>query len=184
MGYTEKSIAAWLARFTFNRKCLVVLPNCLWTGYECDLFAVTSNLRIIDVEIKISRADLKLDAAKDKWFHAWDWKIDGPYPKQGTERKCRPRQWPQKVWKHYYCMPEKIWSPVLFDCIAPVSGVLLIREREQIGDWYIRCARPAKPNRDADRLSAEAAIDIARLASLRMWDAYDAVEKSAARLAA
>ncbi len=175
MKASERQIAAWLARFTFNNKCLVVLPNCLWTGHECDLFAVTSNLRIIDVEIKISRADLKADAAKDKWYHSWDWKIDGAW-QNGSKARRRPRPWPQKVWKHYYCLPESIWKPELLDAIAPVSGVLLIRERDT--DWYIRCERPAKPNRDAEKLSAEDAIDIARLASLRMWDAYAGAEKS------
>lgn len=63
MKWTEKTIARALAQQTFNRKYLVVVPNCNWTGYEADILAVTENLRLIDVEIKISRADLKADAS-------------------------------------------------------------------------------------------------------------------------
>lgn len=181
MKWTEKNIAAHLARFTFNRKCLVVLPNCLWTGYECDLLAVTRDLRIIDVEVKISRADFRADAAKDKWFHSWNWREDGPY----DETKRKAREWPRRVWKHYYCLPEAIWTPALLDSAPPASGILLIREREaKHGGSYIRCERMAKPCRDAEKITAADAIDIARLASLRMWDAYDAAENSNKALAA
>lgn len=166
MKWTEKSIAAFLARFTFAHKHLLLLPNCSWPGSECDLLGVTPNLRIIDIEIKISRSDLRADAKKDKWFHNWDWKIDGPWGTQSPESR-RKREWPAKVWKHYYVMPKEIWTPELLRDIQPISGVLLL------GDRHITCERAAKPCRDAEKISAEDAIDIARLASLRMWDAYD-----------
>ncbi len=182
MRFTEKTIAAFLARHTFSGRYLVVVPNCIWTGHECDLLVVTGNLRIIDVEIKISRADLKADAAKDKWFHAWDWKIDGPWPRQGEKRAHRPRQWPMRVWKHYYCMPAEIWKPGLLPNQA-MSGVLLIREHPHTHELTIGCERAAKPCRDAEKISADDAIDIARLASLRMWDAYQALDKNAAYIA-
>lgn len=50
--WNERKIATLLATRFFNNKYLVVVPNCNWTGYECDLLAVTENLRIIDIEIK------------------------------------------------------------------------------------------------------------------------------------
>lgn len=166
--WTEQQIAAHLARFTFQRKHLVV-PNCNWTGNECDLLVVAPNLRIIDVEIKISRADLKADADKDKWWHSFDRMIDGPYPRMDESRKPRrPREWPPRVWKHYYCMPKEIWKPELLRCISPVSGVLLV------GNQMIWSERRAKCNRDAKPIDAEDAIDIARLAGLRMWAAFAA----------
>lgn len=184
--WSERSIATFLARFTFDRKHLVIVPNCSWPGSECDLLVVTPNLRVIDVEIKISRADLKADAKKDKWFHAWDWKIDGPYPTQGSKWNCRPRQWPRSVWKHYYCLPAEIWKPELLECIAPTSGVLLIYDNPNGSNYKPRspfkiiCERPAKPCRDAQKICAEDAIDIARLASLRMWDTYETCDRLAA----
>lgn len=67
--WSESNIARALALQVFARKYLVMVPNCNWTGYECDLLAVAPDLRIVDIEVKISRADLKADAKKDKWWH-------------------------------------------------------------------------------------------------------------------
>lgn len=167
--WSENLIAATLARGTFACKHLVIVPRCGWPGSECDLLVVTPNLRVIDVEIKISRADLKADAKKDKWYHNWDWKTDGTYTGQKGKRG---RQWPHRVWKHYYCLPRDIWDAKLIDSLpSPASGVLLMFEDKSSGDFRIKIERMAKPDRQADSISAEDAIDIARLASLRMWDA-------------
>jgi len=170
MKWSERQIAGYLARITFQRKHLIV-PNCNWTGNECDLLVVTPNLRIIDVEIKISRADLRADAAKDKWWHPRPWRRHGEPQPQRT-----PRVWPPRVWKHFYCLPKEIWTPELFVGMAPVSGVLLIRDAGP-GVFHISCVRKSRPNRDAEKIDAEDAIDIARLAGLRMWDAYAEVDR-------
>ena len=166
--WSENTIAAGLARQIFSRKHLVVVPNCSWPGSECDLLVVTPNLRVIDVEIKISRADLKADARKDKWYHSWDWRRDGNY-----DRALRkPRQWPHRVWKHYYALPRHLWDTALLSSLpSPNSGVLLLYPDKHDGGLCIRVERQAKPDRQADKISPEDAIDIARLASLRMWDA-------------
>lgn len=172
--WSERRIAAALARQTFQKRSLVIVPNCTWTGHECDLLVITADLRVIDVEVKISRADLRADAAKDKWFHGWNWRVDGP-DRSGHDQRRR-RQWPRRVWKHYYAMPRPIWDASLFDCLpSTTSGVLLMSLRA--GAVYVTCERRATPCRDADRLDAADAVDIARLASLRMWDAYDAVDR-------
>lgn len=182
MKWSERRIAAFLARVTFRHKCLVMVPNCSWPGNECDLLVLTTNLRVIDVEIKISRADLKADAKKDKWFHAWDWRIDGPLGRDGERRR---RAWPRNVWKHYYAMPKDIWKPELLDVIPATSGVLLMFEHGHERRLMITVERMAKPNRDCGRVSAEDAVDIARLASFRMWDAYETIERlTAERMAA
>jgi hypothetical protein len=99
---------------TFQRQALILVPECNWTGHECDLLVVHKSMRIIDVEIKISRADFKRDAAKDKWWHripveeararGLDW---------WTHREHD--DWPRKVWKHYFAMPREIWKPELAD---------------------------------------------------------------------
>lgn len=171
--WTERSIAGYLARVVFERRHLVMVPNCQWPGSECDLLVVTTNLRLIDVEIKISRADLKADARKDKWFHHWDWKIDGPY-RIDNRAERRPRQWPARIWKHYYCLPRAIWKDELFGCINAGSGLLLIQDADN--GSLVQCVRRAKPDRNADRISTESVMDIARLASLRMWDAYETLD--------
>ena len=77
------------------------------------------------------------------------------------------------VWKHYYCVPRDIWDDSLFACLpSKASGVLLIDDKGLRESMRIECVRRAKPNRDAARLELGDVMNIARLANLRMWDAY------------
>lgn len=166
MAWSEGKIARAIALQTLARKCVVLVDRCNWTGHECDVLAVTTDLRIIDVEVKISRSDLKADARKDKWWHhqGWAWNQPRPAP--------IPREWPPKVWKHYYALPGELWDDALFDALpSKRSGVLLVRE---LGNKSIEvsCRRRATPNKEATKLTPAQAVDVARLANLRMWDAY------------
>jgi hypothetical protein len=195
--WSENSIAAALARQTFNRNAIVLVPNCIWTGYECDLLVVTKDLRVIDVEVKISRADLKKDAGKSKWWHE---KFIGYGPEEvlrdsegrymGVRQQSMydrtPRVWPPKVWKHYYAAPADIWDDSLLECLpSPASGVILLEARTPLHSPPVLAAvaRRATPNRDADKLTPAQAIDVARLANLRYWAAAEAAERSDAALA-
>lgn len=173
--WTETRIATVLARNTFRRQ-LVVVPNCLWTGHECDLLVVTERCMLIDVEVKISRADLKADAKKEKW---WENRSHFEFrhsvgAAEGPPAPRMRREWPPKVWKHYYAMPREIWSPDLLTTLgSPASGVILLgseRYRDQL-DCYVE-KRP-KPNTGAEPISGPALVDICRLASVRMWSAFD-----------
>ncbi len=175
--------SAWIMRYlvqhTFQRKGLLIVPETYWAGSECDLLLVTENLRIIDIEIKISRADFKRDQFKDKWYHSWDYQIDGPWlPRSNaSQRNQRKREFPRKVWKHYFAMPATIWKPeMVSDLPSPVCGVILLHKKDDRVWWEVE--RKAKPNKDAEKISAESAIDLARLASLRMWDALIRLEDS------
>lgn len=201
MTWSETAIARALVRQTFNRKYLVVVPNCNWTGHECDLLVVTENLRIIDVEIKISRADLKADAKKEKWWcrerigswpsvtmlrhSAWSNDLRVESIARRARYKSTPKDWPSKVWKHYYALPKEIWHPDLLAALpSSQSGVLLLDRdgypRPVGQSMRVECVRRATPNRDAQPISPAAAVDIARLASLRMWDAYARLDKRGA----
>lgn len=170
MAWSEGKIARAIALQTLARKCVVLVDRCNWTGHECDVLAVTTDLRIIDVEVKISRADFKADAKKDKWWHrpgSW-WHDNQPAPTH--------RAWPPKVWKHYVAMPSELWDAALFEFMpSPASGLLLVREqRNSTTPVAVHCERRATPNKDAGKLTPAQAVDIARLANLRMWDAYKA----------
>ncbi len=164
-------IAGVIARQTLASKCVVLVDNCNWTGHECDVLGVTMDLRIIDVEVKISRADLKADAGKDKWWHR-----GGSWRAWAGETRPAPvaREWPPKVWKHYYAMPADIWRDDLIASLpSSKSGVLLFSQKNApCAPVVVRCHRRATPCRDATRLSEANAMNIARLANLRMWDAY------------
>lgn len=174
VAWNEHTIARAVALQTLARKCVVLVDNCNWTGNECDVLAVTNDLRIIDVEVKISRADLKADAKKDKWWHrsygAWD------HVRRTQEMISTAQVHPRKVWKHYYAMPADIWKPELLDCLpSPASGVLLLRpQRSTSVPFAIHVERRASPRKDAERLKPAEVMDIARLANLRMWEAYRA----------
>lgn len=180
MKWTETGIARALAQQHFKRRYLCLVPNCNWTGHECDMLAVTENLRIVDVEIKISRADLKADAKKEKWWsRAYNWPFisRGSYAsyQHGAPAPDRRLSHPMKVWKHYYAMPAEIWKDELFDSLgSPESGVLLLFGDKDL--VRIQVKRRAKPAKGADVLTPAQAIDIARLASLRMWDSYARIE--------
>lgn len=177
MTWSEGMIAAAIARQTLASRCVVLVDRCNWTGHECDVLGVTTDLRIIDVEVKISRADLRADARKDKWWQrppgSWQ---DG--------RWVRPdhiaREHPPRVWKHYYAMPAEIWTPDLVECLpSPASGVLLLRHLDPPHPpIVVSCERRAKPDREATRLTPEQVMNIARLANLRMWDAYQRAESA------
>jgi hypothetical protein len=179
--WSEGKIARAIALQTLARKCIVLVDRCNWTGHECDVLGVTTDLRLIDVEVKISRADFKVDAKKEKWWHRlsysealarglttrghWD-------PHQHGTR----RDWPPKVWKHYVAMPAELWDAALFEFMpSPASGLLLVREqRNSATPIAVHCERRALPNKDAQKLNPAQAVDIARLANLRMWEAYKA----------
>lgn len=181
--WNERLIAGEISRQTLARKCVVLVDNCSWTGHECDVLGITTDLRIIDVEVKISRADLKADARKDKWWYrlSYDEKIAAGIDPQDHDawwKAGRAVEWPRKVWKHYYAMPAEIWKPELLDALpSPKSGVLLLRRQERGFPVVVQCERRAIPNKDADRLQLPQVMDVARLANLRMWDAYRDVER-------
>jgi len=183
MTWNERSIARAISLQTLQRRCVLLVDNCNWTGHECDVLGVTLDLRIIDIEIKISRADLKADAKKEKWWHrAYNWPFQNY--QHGAPAPDLRLIHPVKVWKHYYAMPAEIWKPDLVDCLAsPASGILLLSQ----GNGYtsngtpavtVRSQRRAVPNRNADRLKPEQVMDIARLANLRMWESYMRADKT------
>lgn len=174
-AWSEGRIARSISRQVLDRKCVVLVDRCTWTGHECDVLAVTTDLRVIDVEVKISRSDFKADAAKDKWWHQPSWRWNQPRPDR------LHRDWPPRVWKHYIAIPADVWKDSLYEFMpSPASGLLLVRDQGANNPLGIHCARRAKPNKDAQRLTPEQAMDIARLANLRMWDAYERLEAKAA----
>jgi hypothetical protein len=155
-----------LARDVFFRHALLV-DRCNWTGSECDLLIVTGNRYLIDVEIKISRADFNRDAKKEKWFR---------YPTALGDGKTRV-QFPEKIWKHYFAMPAEIWNDeMMFKMPSTRSGILLLHRN---ADGRIRATvrERASINPDAEKLQPEQCLNIARLANMRMWNAYETLRR-------
>jgi hypothetical protein len=169
MKWTAREIARSLTYQVFNHRHLIVVPNTYWPGSETDLLLVRTDLRLMDVEIKISRSDLKADAKKEKWFD-----MASAWP-MGTSRPVTPRTHPRRIWKHYYALPQSIWTDELLTVIQPASGIIIMTDHKTHPGCYLK--RQAKPSKDAERISAEDLADIARMQSGRMWDAFDEVDR-------
>lgn len=179
MKWTEAVVARALCRQTLQRRCIVLVDRCNWTGHEADVLGVTMDGRLIDVEIKVSRADLRADAGKAKWWRQAGWREVGEPNQWGYRARESVRErveWPPRVWKHYYCVPRDLWDDALFAALpSSKSGVLVIADGQH--GPVIGCRRRATPYRDAQKLRPEQILDVARLANLRMWDAYERVER-------
>lgn len=163
MKWSEGRIASCLARSLFEFEHIVLVPNCTWPGSECDLLIVTRDQRVIDIEIKIDRADFKADKAKDKW-------------------KCfqySGNRYVKTVWKHYYAMPAEVWKEGFEEHLPrPECGVVLLYNDERTPSGIrAQIIRRAIPNRKASRISSEDIVSIARLANIRMWEALDKLRR-------
>lgn len=167
-GWTAALIASHLNQLPAIATKLLVVPCCYWAGHEADLLVIENKLRIVDIEIKISRADLKADMAKDKWYRR------RPWSQRHKDRRRMP--WPEKVWKHYYAMPKEIWTPDLEAHIPEQSGVILVSHLQGLQrragtepKAYAEVKRRAVPNKDAKPISQADVFNLARLENLRYW---------------
>lgn len=142
--FTESQISTAIGRYYLQGKHLIAVNNFYWTGYECDIFAITKGLRPIEFEIKTSRKDFLDDAKKAKW------------------------QRPITVWKHYYIMPYHIYKADLLEALPhPNSGILLLT---RIGDnIYISERKKAIANNNVKLVDAKQMVDICRLITARYW---------------
>lgn len=170
--WTEATVSTYVQRSVFEN-ALVVCDRTSWTGYECDLLVVHRTLRLIDVEVKISRSDFKADAKKAKWWSAVPWKkrIYMPADTFLAPGFTRGHLWPDKVWKHYFALPKEVWDDKLLETCSPASGIILLSHTKG-GFPQHEIRRKATPCRAAQPITASQCLDIARLCSLRMWQAY------------
>lgn len=167
-NYNERDIARYLAMYVYKNKSIIVLPNTYFTGNECDILVVHSNLKLIDIEIKVSRADFKADINKDKWWMSGDLIPDELNPNRKIREK-KLREWPRKTWKHYYCMPHEIWKESLEEFLpSSRSGIMLIK-KDRVTGFKITILKNAKPNPKAKIIEIEDVFNIARLSGIRMW---------------
>lgn len=121
----------------------VIVPNVSWGmfRYELDLCVLNHrSLYAYEVEIKVSKSDLKRDAKK---WHGHDWNYN--------LIRCL-----------YFAMPEK-----MLDCIEFVperAGILLVDPK-----GHVTTVREPKPNPAAKKWTYEQAYRLARLGTMRVW---------------
>lgn len=195
---TESAIAHHLAMVHWSGRHLAMIRNChAAAGHESDLLVVNEKRRVIDIEIKISRADFKADAKKTKWReslsaheaaltpgsietdHEQAFSFRGQKDLRRWKTYHVPLLYPKNVWKHYFCMPADIWDDDLIEYLpSPASGVMLVHHADGRIWGSVKTIRPAKANPDFKILTSDQILNIARLCTIRMWAMSEKLRES------
>lgn len=142
-----------VARF-FNIRMNLSVPNISWGMglHECDLLICTVRDYFIEVEIKVSKADLKAD--KKKNHHHFSTKIR----------------------RLYFALPKKMLEKDGVEELIPSwAGIISVGESE-VGN-YTKIERKAKINPNAMPLTLTEKYEFARLGTLRIWDLKQRLQK-------
>ncbi len=131
----------------------VIVPRVYWgrTEYhECDLLMVSAAGYLTEIEIKVSKADLKRDAKK-------------PHRHRSNEIK-----------RLFFALPEYLESDDCIDLVPERAGIILVRPMAMDSiraGWspYCREIRPAQRNKVAGKIDDATRYKIARLGTLRAW---------------
>lgn len=144
----ELSLANWL-----NPRDKLVVPNVSWgfdSGmHECDVFVITKANHAWEIEIKVSKSDLKRDQGKDHG-HA--------HP---------------SIKRLYFAVPHHMQD--CLDLIPKHAGFLVVGPSKAFRGRYHRLAyavkevRPAQDNPLSRSLTIEQRLKVARLGTLRIW---------------
>lgn len=137
----------------------LAVPNVSWgfLNYEADILYTTNSHYLNEIEIKVSRSDLRADKNK-KHEH------DDP-----------------RIKSLYFAIPKDMKESI--ELIPEKAGVLLVSrstsgysrlvdgkyERYEVNKYLVRELRKPKQNRKAEKLGFEDLYRIARLGTLRSW---------------
>lgn len=134
----------------FNPRANMIVPNISWGMYihECDLLVITRAGMGYEVEIKISKADLKKDALK---------------PHAHKHKKIRYL---------YFAIPEFLAD--CHDLIPERAGILHVcnnvsRYGSGFCGFRVECVRPPKDEGRSYKFTNEEKMDLGRLATMRIW---------------
>jgi len=142
---TTLEIEVKLASY-FNYRKNIIVPNISWgmNLHECDLLIIRKSGYGIEVEIKISKSDLKADA------------------KKGHNHNDRAN----RISELYFAIPDYIQ-----DCIEYIperAGILILTKY----DNYITCNELRKPqiNKNRRKFTDKEILKIAHLGTMRIWN--------------
>lgn len=127
----------------FDYRQNLVVPNISWglNIHECDLFIISQAGYATEVEIKISKSDLKKDAGK---YHGHRSDL---------------------IKKLYFALPEKLEAHIKY---VPERAGIIILTRNKYG-LACKIIRKPKPNKASRKLTDEERYKVARLGALRIW---------------
>lgn len=153
MKITTTEMECLVARF-LNARANLIVPNVSWGMglHECDLLVCTKAGYLWEVEIKVSKADLKKDAEK----------------RHGHRNP--------KIKHLYFAIPN-----YLEDCIEHIpahAGIITVAPADQKVWGRVKQIRAPETNRAATPLDYNARYTLARLGAMRIWSLKDNLVKA------
>lgn len=137
--YSEAKIIRLISSHLLKNH-IVLANNINWSGYECDLLAISPRLRAIEFEIKTSRKDFLKDAKKAKWHSNLP------------------------VHKHYYVLTQSAYSADLLGCRpCDKSGILLVTDNGSLRNIKKAVAI------SQDHMKMKDFFNVVRLINQRHW---------------
>lgn len=132
-----------VARMFGVRENFAIVPNVSWglLRHEADILVVRKSGYCIEVEIKVSKSDLKKDSGK----------------------RHGHKDWLNRIKELYFAVPAALHDAA--EEHAPVhAGIILIDE-----EGSARIQRTAKVDRTARPLTEKEMMQVARLGTMRIW---------------
>ena len=144
----EVALASW-----FDYRVNLIVPNVYWgmgDMHECDLLIVSKAGYVTEVEIKISRADLRKDIFKVHG-HRSNW-----------------------IKYLYFAVPENLEAAAL-EFAPERAGIIIVRDEDNVPGVYPyrpKCRRIRAPTRikNVSKMTDRDRYKVARLGALRIWD--------------
>ena len=127
----------------FNPRINLCVPNVSWgfNIHECDLLVLTKNQYLIEVEIKLSKSDLKADLKK------------------------RHKHINRKIKHLYFALPEELEPHIEY--VPERAGIFIVRPGKT--QDKVHKIRYPKTNLEALPITDRQAFQFARLGALRIW---------------
>lgn len=152
MGFRSEDIMKAVTRRgqPFCRRRWLCVPNVSWgwgLSYEADLICIGKNGKCVEIEIKVSRHDIRQDAAKSKWRNGLD----------------------DRISRFYYAVPLDLMAPAL-DSIPEYCGLLTVAPRVGTHMAVATITRPAKTIAGARNPTPAEIQNLGRLGVMRYWD--------------
>lgn len=156
---TAMDIEIEVARY-FNMRLNLIVPNISWgmLNHEADLIVVSRSGLATEVEIKVSKSDLKKD--RDKRHHHNS----------------------KLIHRLFFAIPD-----YMLDCIDLVpaqAGILVIRSGADAGALPLRyrrestkLLRPAKINKQYPKWTQKEVLQLLRLSTMRIWTLKEKLNK-------
>ena len=135
----------------FDIRQNIIVPNVSWgvNLHECDLLVIRKSGYGIEIEIKITKADLR----KDK------------------QKRHNHVDYFNRLRELYFAIPDYLNNCIEF--IPERAGIILVSKNIIAGTLYTQCNRIRKPkiNINASRFADNEILKIAHLGTMRLWSA-------------